>query len=238
MRWVLIILIVVVAVAAGIGWRKATLLNQENQRLAAELQALKEQLGALNEEQNQKQQVESKKAAADAQELAKLRGEVSRLRLAATEAEKLRGEVGALKAQNRDLRAQPAPMPEGPATGLPDQFPRASWAFSGYTTPEAALVSAIWAMKEGKPQVFMDSLSPEEQQRMAQSWQGKSEQEIAAKHQGDVGNIQGMRILSRTPVSPTEVQMQVFLEGANRVETFKMNQDAAQQWKFGGFIRK
>jgi hypothetical protein len=238
MRWVLIILILAMGGAAGIGWRKATVLQQENQRLAAEIEALKQQVAALNEEQSQKQQAESKKAAADAQELAKLRGEVSRLRVAANEAEKLRGEVGALKAQNRDLRAQPAPTAEGPATGLPGQFPRQSWAFSGYGTPEAALVSAIWAMKEGKPQVFLDSLSPEEQQRMAQSWQGKSAEEIAAKHQGDVGNIQGMRILTRTPISPTEIQMQVLLEGANRVETFKMNQDAAQQWKFGGFIRK
>ena len=47
-----------------------------------------------------------------------------------------------------------------------------------------------------------------------------------------------MRILSRTPISATEVQMQIFLEGANRVETFKMNQHADQQWKFGGFVRK
>ena len=65
-----------------------------------------------------------------------------------------------------------------------------------------------------------------------------TEEEIAAKHQGDVGNIQGLRILNRTPVSQSEVQMQVFLEGANRVETFKMTQGADQQWKFGGFIRK
>ena len=237
MRWVILILIVVIGVAAGIGWRRAALLNEENRRLSGESDGLKQQLAALGEEQTQKREAESKKAAADAQELTKLRGEVSRLRVAANEAEKLRSEVGALQAQNRDLRAQqPAQAPATAAAS--DQFPRQSWAFSGYTTPEAALVSAIWAMKEGKPQVFLDSLSPEEQHRMAQSWQGKSEEEIAAKHQNDVGSIQGMRILSRTPISPTEVQMQIFLEGANRVETFKMNQAADQQWKFGGFVRK
>ena len=238
MRWFVIILIVALTAAAGLGWRKAVLMQQEKQRLGTEIEALKQQLAALTEEQTQRQEAQSKKAMAEAQELAKLRGEVSRLRVSGTEADKLRAELGALKAQNQQLRNQPAAEAAPAAAAAADQFPRQSWAFSGYATPEAALVSAIWAMKEGKPQVFLDSLSPEEQQRMAQIWQGKSEGEIAAKHQSDVGNIQGMRILSRTPISNTEMQMQVFLEGANRVETFKMNQAADQQWKFGGFIRK
>jgi hypothetical protein len=237
-RWVVIILILVIGTAAGIGWRRTASLKQENQRLAAEIEALKQPVAGLSEDQTRKQEADSRKAAADAQELVKLRGEVSRLRMSATEAEKLRSEVGALRAQNRDLRGQPS-VAEAPASSATtDQFPRQSWTFSGYASPEAALVSAIWAMKEGKPQVFMDSLSPEERHRMAQTWQGKSEEEIAAKHRGDVGNIQGMRILSRTPISPGEVQMQVFLEGANLVETIKMNQQTDQQWKFGGFIRE
>ena len=237
MRWILIVVVVLIGVAAGVGWRKVASLQNDNRRLVAESENLKQQLADAMEEQTQKREAETKKAAADAQELTKLRGEVSRLRTTANEAEKLRGEVSALKAQNRQMPAQPTPdaPPNVPAA---DQFPRQSWAFSGYATPEAALVSAIWAMKEGKPQVFLDSLSPEEQQRMAQGWQGKSEEEIATKHQNDVGSIQGMRILSRTPISPTEVQMIVFLEGVNRMETFKMNQAADQQWKFGGFIRK
>jgi hypothetical protein len=237
MRCVVLALIISMGVAAGLGWRRAAVLKEENRWVETELESLKQQLAANAEEQNQKREADSKKAAADAQELTRLRGEVSRLRVATNESEKVRAELGALKAQNSQLRTQPAAAaPSAPAAA--DQFPRQSWAFSGYGTPEAALVSAIWAMKEGKPQVFLDSLSPEEQQRMAQTWQGKSEDEIAAKHQSDVGSIQGVRILSRTPVSATEMQMQVFLEGANRVETFKMNQAADQQWKFGGFIRK
>lgn len=239
MRCILIFLIVALGVAASIGWRRAALAREENGRLRAEIETLKQESAALSEEQARQQQLNSNKAATDAQELVKLRGDVSRLRGTATEAEKLRGEVATLKGQVSETARQKSQAETvAAATPATDQFPRQSWAFSGYGTPEAALVSAIWAMKEGKPQVFMDSLSPEEQQRMAQSWQGKSAEEIAAKHQNDVGNIQGMRILSRTPISPTEVQMQVFLEGVNRMETFKMNQAADQQWKFSGFIRK
>jgi hypothetical protein len=239
MRWVVIIAILVIAAAAGLGWRKAMVLEQENQALRTELEVLKQQATAAADEREQTQNAELKKLRAENQELVKLRGEVSQLRASAKETEKLRAEVGALRAQNKQIQTQPAAATPSPATNpAPDQFSRQSWAFSGYASPESALVSAIWAMREGKPQVFLDSLSPEEQQRMAQTWQGKSEEEIAAKHQGDVGNIQGLRIVNRTQISPTEVQMQVFLEGANRVETFKMNQGADQQWKFGGFIRK
>lgn len=234
MRCLIIALIVAMGVAAGIGWRKAHVAQVMSQQFVEENEGLRRQLASLAEEQRQTRERDSKEATANAQELAKLRAEVSRLRVATNETEKLRAEVGALKTQTRESRAQPAANATPTA---PDQFPRQSWAFSGYATPDAAVVSTVWAMKEGKPQVFLDSLSPEEQQRMAQSWQGKSEEEIAAKHQKDVGNIQGVRILSRTPISPTEVQMQVFLEGANRVETFKMNQAADQQWKFGGFVR-
>jgi len=226
-------------VTAGIGWRKAALLKNENQRLDVEMRDLQQQLTTSSEEQKQKQEAESRKAAADSQELTKLRGEVSRLRTATNETERLRDEVSALKTQIA-TRSSQVPVQGSPAEATPatDHFARDSWMFSGYATPESALVSAIWAMKEGKPQAFLDSLSPEEQQRMMQTWQGKSEGEIGAKHQNDVANIQGVRILSRSPISATEIQMQVFLEGVNRVETFKMNQAADQQWKFGGFVRK
>lgn len=237
MRCVAIALIVAMGVMAGVFWRQARVAQEMNQQFVEENEGLRREFASLAEEQAQAQEAQSKRASAEAQELAKLRSEVSRLRGGTNEIEKLRAEVGALKAQARELRAQPAA--ESPPTApAQDQFTRQSWAFSGYASPEAALVSAIWAMKEGKPQVFLDSLSPEEQQRMAQQWQGKSEEEIAAKHQKDVGTIQEMRILSRTPISPTEVQIKVFLNGADRVEAIRMKQGSDQQWKFSGFVRE
>lgn len=240
MRWVVIILMIVMGVAGGIGWRQAAALKEQNQALRNELEALRQRLATLDEEEAKRQQADTKRTGTEAQELPRLRGEVARLRAAAGEAEKLRVEVSALRAQVQQMRAAPPatepPTAPTPLPVTPDQFPRQGWKFAGYQTPETALVSAIWAMKEGKPQVYLDSLSPEEQQRIAQTWQGKSEEEVAAKHRGDVGKIQSMRIVGRTPVSPTEVQMQVFLEGENRVVTARMLQQADQQWKFGGFV--
>ncbi|HSH94187.1 MAG TPA: hypothetical protein VK968_08585 [Roseimicrobium sp.] len=132
-------------------------------------------------------------------------------------------------------QAAPPPVPSEPVPALAT-FPRDSWQFAGYATPENALVSAIWAMREGDPQAYFDSLSKEEQIRMAKAWEGKSEQEIAAKHQADVAAISGMRIMDHQVISPTETRMSVYIDGANRQETVSMKL-VDGSWKFGGFIR-
>ncbi|HEV8544429.1 MAG TPA: hypothetical protein VGR78_18730, partial [Verrucomicrobiae bacterium] len=146
-----------------------------------------------------------------------------------------------LQAENQKLRATGGAMaasPIAPATGVPgrDQFPRDSWTFAGYASPEAALVSALWAMKQGDPKTYLESLSPDEQKRIAQSWQNKSESEIAEKHKSDVASIGGMRVVDRQSVSPNEMIMNVYLEGPGRMEKVRMNQ-IGQDWKFGGYIR-
>ena len=107
---------------------------------------------------------------------------------------------------------------------------------AGYATPEAALVSAIWSMKEGNPKSYLDSLSPEEQARLAKTWENKTEAEIIAKHQSDVAPITGVRVLDRHEISAEEMQMNVYIEGVGRVEKVSMKR-TGNDWKFGGFIR-
>jgi hypothetical protein len=105
---------------------------------------------------------------------------------------------------------------------------------------------AIWAIKTTRHQISHGKNLAFELRKVicggslsfSLSLRGKSEGEIGAKHQNDAANIQGVRILGRSPISATEIQMQVFLEGVNRMETFKMHQAADQQWKFAGFVRK
>src|SRR5205823_6916352 len=121
-----------------------------------------------------------------------LRNEVSQLRTTTKEADKLRAENQQLRSQNQQLRgAGPTPSSASATPAPKDQFPRDSWGFSGYATPDAALVSAISAMKEGNPKSYLESLSPEEQARLSKVWENKSAEEIAAKHQQDVSAITG-----------------------------------------------
>ena len=169
---------------------------------------------------------------AEAKDVSKLRGEVTRLRVAAKDAD-------ALRVQNEQLRGAAAVAAKPPTTNAAPQgkFPRESWTFAGYATPESALVSAVWAMREGKTQVFLDSLTPEEQARMAKQWENKSEAEIAAEQQKEVSTVTSVRVIEQQDVSPDEVEMTFFIEGDNRMEVVKLKR-IANDWKFGGTVRE
>ncbi len=229
--------------AAFTFWKRAEALAGENSALRADIETLKAAHASAADSPEAKQRdYELKRLRADAEEVHKLRGELAPMRAGAKDLERLRAENLQLRGDNQQLRtanasaaaaANPAVAPR-PASA--DQFPRDAWSFAGYASPEAALVSSIWAMREGNPQTYLQSLSPEEQARVGKDWQTKTPTEIAAKHQSDVASITGLRVLERQPVSPNEVMMSVFIEGAGRMEKVSMKL-IGNEWKFGGFIR-
>ncbi len=224
---------------AVIGWRNVGQLRAANTAHRAQLEALQAQSTATTEANTRQNEQELERLRAEAQEVVRLRGEVAQLRGGAKETDRLRADHQRLQKENQQLRgnanATGAPR-AAPANASPDQFPKESWAFSGYASPEAALISAIWAMKQGDPKTYAASLSPEEQARMGQAWANKTEAEIAAKHQQDVSVITGMRILEKQVVSAEEVQMNVYIEGVGRVDKVSMKR-VGEEWRFGGFIR-
>lgn len=232
--------------AAFTFWKRAETLAGENAALRAELDTLKAAHASAADSPEAKQRdYELKRLRADAEEVHKLRGELAPLRAGTKDLERLRAENLQLRGDNQQLRtanasaaanaaaANPAATPR-PATA--DQFPREAWSFAGYASPEAALVSSIWAMREGNPQTYLQSLSPEEQARVGKDWQTKTPTEIAAKHQSDVASITGLRVLERQAVSPNEMVMSVFIEGVGRMEKVSMKL-IGNEWKFGGYIR-
>jgi len=232
---VLVALLISVAVAVA-GWRRVEQLRADNELLKAELQRLRLQTAAAAQAQSGERDEELQRLRADAREVFKLRNEVAQLRSAVKQADAMRAENQQLRARNEQPQAGSATAAPPPSTAQVEQFPRESWTFAGYSTPEAALVSAVWAMKEGRPQVYLDGLSAEEQARMAKVWENKSEGEIAAKHQQDVSQITNVRVMKQKEISPEEVQLTVFIEGPNRLEVVSMKR-AGVDWKFGGFFR-
>lgn len=226
--------IAIAALIAGCGGGGAKQLQAENEALRAEVAALK----ARDAEADAARQAESKRSQAEAQDVARLRGEVTQLRTASKDAEKLRTENQQLRTENQKLRGAPAAAaPPAPAAPVAGSFPRESWAFAGYTSPEAALVSAIWSMQQGNPKQYFDSLTPEEQLRMTKVWENKSQAEIVAKHQADTAPISGMRVTETQPVSADETVLKVFIEGVNREDKVSMKR-VGNEWKFNGFIRE
>ena len=234
-QWLFLVLMIGSLAAAFLGWTKVSQLRSENEALQAENQALKDQTTAAAEAQSQQRDQELERLRAEAQDVQKLRNEVSRLRAGSQEADRLRAENQQLRSASSPT-PDPASVPVPPAVRPSDQFPRESWAFAGYGSPEAALISAVWAMREGNPKTYLASLSPEEQERMSKTWENASEGEVAAKHQKDVANITGVRILEKQLVTPNEIVMDVYVEGVGKMEKVSMKK-VANDWKFGGFIR-
>lgn len=238
-RFIYSVLIFGASLLAIIHWRKSAALNYDNELLREQLQELRTENEAANRlvEINQSSAETLKQ---QTKELMQLRNQVTQLRSENKDIQTVRAENQQLKnelGQRRSASSGQAASTGANRDPAVDVFPRERWTFAGYASPESALVSAIWAMKEGNPETYLNSLSPQEQERMARVWQEKTETEIAEKHRNDVSAIAGLRVLERQNISPTEVVMNVMLEGPGRVERIRMNQ-VGQEWKFGGFIRE
>jgi hypothetical protein len=224
-------LIAAASIVAVVNWRRAALFQADNEQLRAKIVAIESEADAntrATSASTQELEILKQRSA----ELMKLRNEVTQLRAGSQTAQSTAAENQRLKAEIQQLRARAADAPAPTASS--NQFSRESWRFAGYASPEAGLVSALWAMKEGNPQTYLDSLSPTEQQRAAVNWQNMSQEEIAAKHQSDVANISGLRVIERESIAPDEVLMNVYLEGPGRMEKIRMNQ-VGGEWKFSGF---
>ena len=229
----LILFSLTVAMFAGCGGDAAKW-QAENAALRVEVEKMKAETEAAQAARER----DLKNLQSENTDVARLRGEVTQLRTSAKEAEKLRAENAQLRAQNQQLRgasaAAPAPAPPGAEAGT---FPREAWSQAGYASPEAALVSAIYSMQQGNPKQYFESLTPDEQLRMTKVWEGKSQEEIAAKHQGDTSKITGMKVMDRQDISPDEVVMSVYIQGVDRMEKVSMKR-SGQDWKFGGYLRQ
>ncbi|HEY0549199.1 MAG TPA: hypothetical protein VGF13_06320 [Verrucomicrobiae bacterium] len=210
-------------------------MQSENEALRAEIAALQ----ARGTEADTSRAAELKRQQSDASDVARLRSEVTQLRNAAKDAEKLRVENQQLRKENLKLlgaagATESAPTPPAPATGT---FPREAWKFAGYSSPENALISAIYAMQQGYTKEYFNSLTPDEQARMAKAWEGKSSEEIAAKHSSDTAAITGIQVLNQQTISAEEIQMNVHIGGVERDEKLSVKR-IGNDWKFNGFIRE
>lgn len=236
---ILLITTAVGAVGSYLGWQQSQQLSAENQALRQQLASSESALEETTRQAKSSVASELEKLRADVREVHKLRGEVRQLRGGAKALSQLQESNRRLAEENRALRVS---LGEA-ESNVPDQveragaFPKESWEFLGYASPEDALVSAIWTMQQGDPQAYFDSLAPEEQERMAERWAEKSEDEVAEKHQSDVSAISGLQVLNQRTVSDTEVVMDVYIEGPDRMQTVSM-QRIGQDWKFKGYVEQ
>jgi len=149
---------------------------------------------------------------AESREVHKLRNEVSQLRAERRESEKLR-------AENQRLKTPPRARDSSgdQSAQQPEYFARENWIFAGYATPESALQSSLWAMREGDWKTLQASSTAE---GWAQIGKGASNEEFAAKMEEElkrkVRGTAGFRILERKAISEDEIVLRIHANGEGR----------------------
>jgi hypothetical protein len=187
-----------------------TLLQMDNQRLS----------NLLAEAQ------ESSLTADQFTELLRLRGEVGRLRQQEQEHAKLRELRASLTAHQ---------ITAGIAELNTNTWPRASWSFAGYATPEAAWQSALWSASQGDMTTFQASITGRAQEEVQTKAKDKSEQEIAQEIQSEIDRMKSFQVLEREVVAVDLVVLTINLDGDSHNETRKMTmQKVGEEWKFAG----
>jgi len=209
---------------------KVAALRQENERLREELAGTQRLIrgkgNALNEE--------LERLRTEAREVHKLRSELSQLRAGAKELNQLRTENQQLRAANRQAVPKTGVTALVPPTSQEGYYAKENWSYCGYATPEAALLSVIWAMREGDTETFRASLAPEEMARTDKEWEGKTEAEISADAKRETDKISSIRILESRTLSDGEVVLSVYAAGGeDKVQKISVKRFGAD-WKLAG----
>jgi hypothetical protein len=115
---------------------------------------------------------------------------------------------------------------------------RDSLQFAGYTTPEAALQSTIWAMVHGDATTFLEGLAPAARESYERQFEGKSPTEMAAMLSDETREMRGLRLDNIKSSSDDEI---VFIVASreeddgvakNRDEAVMKFKKVGGEWKY------
>ncbi|HWD92102.1 MAG TPA: hypothetical protein VG938_07105 [Verrucomicrobiae bacterium] len=162
-------------------------------------------------------------------ELDKLRDEVQSLRRRTNDIVTLQGELRRVRAElsrTRDMMASNGP-PDVPAE---DIYPRDSWTFAGFDTPEDAVESATWAISEGDQDTYLAALAPELREEMQAELGDGSFGEAGPMEMSDAT---GYRIVDRDTVSDNERIITVYMDGDRNIVSLTLT-NTGDGWRVSG----
>jgi hypothetical protein len=225
-------IILIIGLAAGLVFQTVRLsdLTARNRELGREVAELQNRVATP--EPTAKAVPEPGTADQDNTELLRLRNQAAQLRTVTNELAQLKAQVAQASAENQRLRSAPAAVTTTPPTGQSQgaAYPRESWAFAGYATPENALQSAVFAMSQGDYKTFAASMTPEEAARLQQKWADKTPEQIAEEGRRETANITGFRVLEKRDVSPEQTVLTIYAGGEEKVQQVVM-QKVGEEWK-------
>jgi cell division protein FtsB len=163
-------------------------------------------------------------------ELLRLRGQIGPLRRAAQE-------QAQLQAANAQLRATLAASERqlAEARAAPNFWAKDQLAFAGYAEPEAALETALWAMKNGDMKTYLAASvsGPEASAHLESELGEKAEAELAAEGKGLAESLDpsiGFHILDKKVKSADQVILNLSFDGEGKARKFVM-QRTGNEWK-------
>ena len=212
-------------VVCAVFWRTTVKLQTENQELRAEIAELNATPRVVAQEANHALSADVEK---DKRELLQLRNEVAQFRANRDAMKRAEEELARARGNQSQAAASKVIVP---AEG--QSIPSSDWRFMGYETPEATLISGLWAMKEGQLAGLMDTFTPEERKRFAAQMQGKSEGEMLQRLQKEFAQVNGLRVVGQHELPSGEVVLDVYLEGIGKLKKYQMSQ-VNNEWKAGG----
>jgi hypothetical protein len=205
-----------------------TLKHQLNQM--ADLIAENEQLSNLLARASHPQSLSDDQS----RELLRLRGEVGVLRQQSRELEAVRDENRkARTALASSLKNQNAGTTKAAATA--DYWPRDSWTFTGYASPDAALQSLFWAGNNGDLTTMLASTTGDARKEIEAQYGNKSESEASIRAMDDISGLKSIRVLNREIQSDDTVVLTATFEDRNETNTGKLlMKKIGNEWKFSG----
>jgi hypothetical protein len=171
-------------------------------------------------------------------ELLKLRGEVGLLRSQAAEFARLKQELH--QPEKTEQRQPPDQKPDAVAV---NDFPKESWGFAGYATPDATLQTWAWAMSRGDERTMLNCLTTDGTEAMAGFLTGqKTDQPIVAGIINSMGNIPGYKITDNRVVSASEILVAMLItpsnpSDANKGMTMRLRK-VGNEWKIAGPVKE
>jgi hypothetical protein len=162
-------------------------------------------------------------------ELGKLREEVRHLRLRTNDLQSMRVEMRRLRAQlsaARSSMTSNAP-PDVPAS---DIYPRESWKFAGFDTPEDAVESVTWAISQGDEDSYFESLAPDLQDEMESTLIDESFADLGPL---ELKDATGFRIVDRETISDDRQIITIYVDPLGEMSLPLIRTPPNGPWKIG-----
>lgn len=158
---------------------------------------------------------------------------------------RLRGQVGVLREQCKELQKvraenrQAHAMLDGgrgmPSVATADYWPRDSWSFTGYGSPDAALQTSLWAANNGDLKALLASTTGDLRKIVESDLAGKSADEAAIKAMDEVINFKSVRVLNREAQAEDSTVLTVAIEDRSETQTVKLlMKKVGNEWKISG----